>query len=159
MRRFIKSLPEQSQEVIAGKARVAGDLVQVEGQVVTEIDKLARAVEPLEDFRRSRAQFAVDFSNLIHRSSPGDYFYDLLILLRPSTSTVVMAGQWVSLNLAEVAWLYRTERGSAGCQAQLRNKLNLHRFGDLLNNEVELSIRRTPTGLPRWGPGPRSVLY
>jgi hypothetical protein len=53
-----------------------------------------------------------------------------------------MAGQWVSLNLAEVAWLYRTERGSAGCQAQLRNKLNLHMFGDLLNNEVELSIRR-----------------
>src|SRR5882724_11899757 len=45
---------------------------------------------------------------------------------------------WVSLKLAEVAWLYRTERGSAGCWTQVRMMIirGIHRVF-----RVELSIR------------------
>jgi len=52
VRSLIKCLPEQTQKMKARKTGVTGNLFQIEREVVTKIDKLSRAVEPFEYFRR-----------------------------------------------------------------------------------------------------------
>ena len=49
MGRLIECLTEQSQKVVTREAGFAGDLVEVERQVVTKIDKLPGTIESLNN--------------------------------------------------------------------------------------------------------------
>ncbi len=52
MRCFVESLAEESKKMIARKACVTGDIIQIQREIVTEVDKVTRATEPLVDVGR-----------------------------------------------------------------------------------------------------------
>ena len=47
MWRFVKCLAEESEKMITREASLAGDLVEVQWQVIANVDVVARATEPL----------------------------------------------------------------------------------------------------------------
>ena len=52
MRRLIKRLPKKPKKVIARETCVAGNLVEVEREIVATVNEVSGAVEPLENFGR-----------------------------------------------------------------------------------------------------------
>src|SRR6187200_201948 len=67
MRRFVKCLPKQTEEVITGKTGVTGNLLEIERQVVALIDKLLRSIEALKNFRSVRGCRITDYGRFVHR--------------------------------------------------------------------------------------------
>ena len=66
MRCLVEGFPEQPEEVIAGKAGFLGNLIEAERMIVAVIDKITRAIEPLERFEVG-FQSLGSFSSLFHR--------------------------------------------------------------------------------------------
>jgi hypothetical protein len=60
MRGLVEGSPEEPQEVVARKARLAGDLFQIERLVIAFVDELASAEEALIRVRVRRRSRAVD---------------------------------------------------------------------------------------------------